>query len=106
VVALEFEMARWRSERGTITGAGLSWHFTVARLPVMTEHAKASRGDVVLRLGTWHPSCRRPTPARLSGPAVRQVGTTSRAEQCPKLIASARFFTLHGYPHFIEHESQ
>jgi hypothetical protein len=72
----------------------------------MTGHAKASHGDVVLRLGMWHPSGRQPTPARLSGPAVRQVGTAARAEQFPKLIPSARFFTLHGYPHFTKHESQ
>jgi hypothetical protein len=89
-VALEFEMARWRSERGRVTGAGLSWHFTMAGLPAMTGHAKASHADVVLHLGTWHPSGKRPTPARLSGPAVRQ-GTAAREEQCPKLIPSARF---------------
>jgi hypothetical protein len=72
----------------------------------MTGHAKASHDDVVLHLGTWHPSGRRPTPVRLYGPAVRQVGTTARAEKCPKLIPSARFFTLHGYSYFTEHESQ
>jgi hypothetical protein len=36
---------------------------------------------------------------------VRQVGMAARAEQCPKLIPSARFFTLHSYLHFTEHES-
>jgi hypothetical protein len=72
----------------------------------MTEHAKACHGNVVLLLGTWHPSGRQPTPSRLPGPTVRQVGTAARAEQCPKLIPSARFFTLHGYPHFTNHESQ
>jgi hypothetical protein len=105
VVALDFGMARWRPGRGRVTGVGLPWHFTIARPPAMTGHAKASHCDVVLRLGTWHPSSRRPTPARLSGPVVRQVGTTARAEQCPKLIPSARFFTLHSYLHFTEHES-
>jgi hypothetical protein len=69
-----------------VTSAGLPWHFTVARPPTMTGHAKVSHCDGVLRLGTWHPSGRRPTPARLSGPTVRQVGTTARVEQCPKLI--------------------
>jgi hypothetical protein len=59
---------------------------------VMTGHAKASHCDVVEHLGTWHPSGRWLTPARLSGPAVRQEGTTARAKQCPELIPSARFF--------------
>jgi hypothetical protein len=90
-VALDFGMARWRPERGRVTGAGLPWHFTVARPPAMTRHAEASHCDMVLRLGTWHPSGRWPTPARLSGPAVRQVGTVARAEQYPKLIPTARF---------------
>jgi hypothetical protein len=58
----------------------------------MAEHAKASHCDVVEHLGTWHPSDRRLTPARLSGPAVRQGGTTARAKQSPELIPSARFF--------------
>jgi hypothetical protein len=59
----------------------------------MNGHAKAIHCDVVEHLGTWHPSGRWPTPARLSGPAMRQVGTAARAKQCPKLIPSARFFT-------------
>jgi hypothetical protein len=57
----------------------------------MTGQAKASHCDEAQRLGTWHPSGRRPTLARLSGPAVRQVGTVARAEQCPKLIPSPDF---------------
>jgi hypothetical protein len=36
----------------------------------VTIDAKASYCDVVEHLGTWHPIGRRPTPARLSGPAV------------------------------------
>jgi hypothetical protein len=72
----------------------------------MTRHAKASHCDVVEHLGTWHPSGRRPTPARLSGPAVRQVGTAARAEQCPKLIPSARFFTRDRYPRSTGRESR
>jgi hypothetical protein len=74
-----------------VTGARLPWHFTVARPPVMTGHGKASHCDKVLRLGTWHLSGKRPTPARLFGPAVRQVGMAARAEQCPKLIPSGIF---------------
>jgi hypothetical protein len=31
---------------------------------------------------------------------------SDRAQQCPKLIPSAKFFTHHRYLHFIEHESQ
>jgi hypothetical protein len=72
----------------------------------MTGHAKASHCDMVEHLGTWHPSDRRPTLARLSGPTVRQVGTTVRAKQCPKPIPSAQFFTGDRYPHSIGRESR
>jgi hypothetical protein len=105
-VAANFGEDVRRSEKGVVTGAGLPWHFTVARPPAMTGHARASHCDEVLRLGTWHPSGRRPTPARLSGPAVRQVGTAARAEQCLKLILSARFFTEDRYPHSTGRESR
>jgi hypothetical protein len=88
-----------------VTSAGLLWHFTVARPPAMTGHAKTSHYDEVLCLGTWHLSGRRPTPTRLSGPAVGQVGTAARAEQCPKLIPSARFFTEDRYPRSTGRES-
>jgi hypothetical protein len=78
----------------------------VARPPAMTGQAKASHCDEVLRLGTWHPSGRRLTPSRLSGPIVRQVGTAARAEQCLKLILSARFFTEDHYPCSTGRESR
>jgi hypothetical protein len=85
-------MARWRSEKGVVTGAGLPWHVTVARPPAMTEHARASHCDEVLCLGTWHLSARWLTPARLS------ADTVAGAEQCLKLILCARFFTEDRYP--------
>jgi hypothetical protein len=69
--------------------------FTVARLPAMNQLPKAAHSDVVKLQGTWPSRGRRPTPTRLSRPAVRQVGTVAGAKQCPKLIPSARFFT-HG----------
>jgi hypothetical protein len=72
----------------------------------MTGHAKASHCDEVLHLGTWNPSGRWPTPARLYGPAVRQVGTAAREEQCPKLNPSARFFNEDRYPLSIGRESR
>jgi hypothetical protein len=72
----------------------------------MTGQAKASHCDEAERLGTWHPSGRRPTLVRLSRPAVRQVGTVARAEQCPELIPSARFFTEDRYPRSNGRESR
>jgi hypothetical protein len=105
-MALEFGMARWRLEKGVVTGAGLPWHFTLARLPAMTGHARVSHCEEVLRLGTWHSSGRRLTPARLSGPAVRQADMASEAEHCLKFILSARFFTEDHYPRSTEHESR
>jgi hypothetical protein len=49
----------------------------------MNGHAKAIHCDVVGHLGTWHPSGRRPTPARLSGPAVRRVGMAAWRNSVP-----------------------
>jgi hypothetical protein len=72
----------------------------------MTEQAKASHCDEVLRLGTWHLSGRQLTPARLSGPAVRQADTAAGAEQCLKLILSAGFFTEDRYPRSTGRESR
>jgi hypothetical protein len=106
VVAANFGEDVWRPKNGVVTDAGLPWHFTMARPPAMTGHARVSHCDEVLRLGTCHPSGRRPTPARLSGPAVRQVGTTARAEQCLKLILNARFFTEDRYPRLTGRESR
>jgi hypothetical protein len=105
VVAIFGEDAR-RPEKGVVTGAGLPWHFTVAKPPAMTGHARASHCDEVLHLGTWHPSGRRPTPARLSRSTMRLVGTMARAEQCLKLILSARFFTEDHYPRLTGRESR
>jgi hypothetical protein len=99
----------WRAggrRGGRVTGTWLSWHFTVARQPTMIGQAKASHCDEVLLLGTWHPSGRRLTPARLSGPAVRQADTAAGAEQCLKLIVSTRFFTEDHYPRSTECESR
>jgi hypothetical protein len=72
----------------------------------MNGQAKVIHYDVVEHLGTWHVSGRRPTPARLSGPAVRQVGTAAGAEQCPKLIPSAQFFTKDHYPRSTRRKSR
>jgi hypothetical protein len=65
--------------------------FIVASLPATNQLSKAAYCDVVKLQGTWPSRGRQPTPARLSGPAMRQVGTTAMVEQCPKLIPSARF---------------
>jgi hypothetical protein len=67
--------------------------FTMARLSAINQLPKAAHSDVVKLQGMWPSGGTRPTPARLSGPAVRQVGTAARAQQCPKLIPNARFFT-------------
>jgi hypothetical protein len=72
----------------------------------MNGHAKAIHCDVVEHLGTWHLSGRRPTPARLSGPAIRRVGTATRAKQCPKLILSARFSPKDCYLRLTRRESR
>jgi hypothetical protein len=64
----------------------------------MTGHARVSHHDEVLRLGTWHSSGRRLTPVSLSEPAMSQADTAAEAEQCLKLILSARFFTEERYP--------
>jgi hypothetical protein len=72
----------------------------------MTGHARASHHDKVLRLGMWHPSGRQLTPVSLSEPAVSQVDTAAGAEQCLKLILSARFFTEEHYPCSTVRESR
>jgi hypothetical protein len=65
--------------------------FTVARSPVMNGHAKASYCDVVEHLGTWHSIGRRPTPANLSGPAVRKGGVRWPAR--PLVSSAAKIFS-------------
>ena len=70
-MALEFGMARWRSERRKVTGAKRCVAFTVAGLPAINQQSRAAYCDVVKLQGTWRPIGRRPTPANLSGPAVR-----------------------------------
>jgi hypothetical protein len=72
----------------------------------MTGYARASHCDEVLCLGTWHPSSRRLTPVSLSEPAVSQADTVAGAEQCHKLILSARFFTEERYPCSTGRESR
>jgi hypothetical protein len=58
--------------------------FTVARLPTTNQLSKAAYCDVVKIQGTWPSRGRRPTPARLSGPAVRQVGTVASPWSHPR----------------------
>jgi hypothetical protein len=72
----------------------------------MTGHARASHRDEVLRLGTWHPSGRGLTPVSLSESVVSQANTVAGAEQCLKLILSARFFTGERYPCSTRRESR
>jgi hypothetical protein len=79
--------------------------FIVASLPATNQLSKAAYCNVVKLQGTWPSRSRRPTLVRLSRPAVRQVGTAARVEQCPKLIPSARFFTEDHYPRSTGRES-
>jgi hypothetical protein len=73
-VALEFGMARWRPERKRVTGAKDVWPSPWQGHKRWTGTLKTSYCDAVEHLGTWHPIGKRPTPASLSGPAVRQGG--------------------------------
>jgi hypothetical protein len=50
---------------------------TVARPPAMDGLATQVYCDVLNLSDAWHPSGGRQTPARQSGPAIRQVGTAA-----------------------------
>jgi hypothetical protein len=75
--------------------------FTVASLPATNQLSKAAYYDVVKLQGTWPLRSRRPTPARLSGPAVRQLGTADR----PWSHLRWRSFHPRRYPGTSGHES-
>jgi hypothetical protein len=53
---------------------------TVARPPVMDGLATQVYCDVLNLSSMWHPSGGRQTPARLSGPAIRQVSTAASSQ--------------------------
>jgi hypothetical protein len=59
----------------------------------MIGHAKVSYCDIVEHLGTWPSRGRRPTSVRLSGPAVKQVGTAASPMTTPRLIQHQDLFT-------------
>jgi hypothetical protein len=105
-MAHEFEMARWRPERGESTVAR-NWWLSPWRAPRRsTDMRNTSYCDVVRHLSTWRAVDRRPTPAILSEPAVSQADTVAGVEQWPKFILKAIFTTPSNYQYSIEHESQ
>jgi hypothetical protein len=67
-VALEFGMARWRTERGESTGAKDWWLSPWQGHRRQTNTLKTSYCDVVEHQGTWRTVDRRPTPARTTLP--------------------------------------
>jgi hypothetical protein len=105
-VAHELEMARWWPEkRGWIVGVGYcGTHW----LRGYDGHwwAVTASSDMVKGSGSWHDHGDDVylDDSRLATSPVRWM--SDRAQQCPKLIPSARFFTHRSYLHFLEHESQ
>jgi hypothetical protein len=84
VLAAGEEEGHWR--KGCVA-------FTVASLPATNQLSKEAYCDVVKLQGMWPSRGRRPTPARLSGPAVRQVGTAASPMTAPRLIQRQDLFT-------------
>jgi hypothetical protein len=83
-VAHEFGMARWRPERWEEHWRKRCVAFTVAGLPATNQLSRVAYCDVAKLQGTWRPIGRRPTPANLSGLAVRQGGTAASPESHPR----------------------
>jgi hypothetical protein len=96
---------RWRPRRGWIVGVGYRGTPWRRGYDGHWQAVAASR-DVVKGSWSWHDHDDDVylDDGRLATSPVRWM--SDRAQQCPKLIPSARFFTHRSYLHFIEHESQ
>jgi hypothetical protein len=99
-VASNFEKARWRPERGEVTGASAIVAFTVAKPPAMDGLFTTVHCNVVKLLGMWGPGGKRPTPARIitAGHRASGYGEPSsdrvRAYLGAKIFYSPRLSTL------------
>jgi hypothetical protein len=89
-------MARWRLERGEVTGAG----DTVARPPAMDGLATRVHCDVLNLPGTWCTTGKRPTPAKIIPAGPRPSGYDEfnsdrvRANPGAKIFYSPQLSTL------------
>jgi hypothetical protein len=57
--------ARWRPERGKVTGASVIVAFIMAKLSAMDGLTTMVHCDVLKLLGKWRIGGKRPTPARI-----------------------------------------
>jgi hypothetical protein len=80
VVAREFEMSWWRSERRGCTGASNWWLSPWRAHRRSPDMHNASYCNMVKHQGTWRKVVREPMPVNLSEAAVTQAGTVAGVE--------------------------
>jgi hypothetical protein len=99
-VAANFEMARWRPERGEVTGASAIMAFTVAKPPATDELATRIHCDVLNLPGMWRTIGMRPTPTKIISADRRPSGYGEfnidrvRANPGAKIFYSPQLSTL------------
>jgi hypothetical protein len=91
-VTSNFEKARWRPERGEVTGASAIVAFIVAKPPAMDELPTTVHCDVVMLLGTWRTDGKRPTPARIVSVSRRSSGYGEPFSDRVRVYPGAKIF--------------
>jgi hypothetical protein len=100
-VASNSKRLRWRPRREDESSALTGWGATtvIGKLLRLAATWLKGHGRGTITAMTF-------TSTTTGWPRHRCKWMSDRAQQCPKLIPSARFFTHRSYLHFIEHESQ
>jgi hypothetical protein len=91
-VVLNLEKARWRPERGEVTGASVIVDFTVAMPPVMDRLTTMVYCDVLQLLGTWRTGGKQPTPARIISAGRRPGGYGELSSDRVRAYLGAKIF--------------
>ena len=91
-MASNFEKARWRPERGEVTGASAIVAFIVAKPPAMDELPTMVHYNVVKLLGMWRTGGRQPTPVRIITTGHRACGYGEPSSDRVRAYLGAKIF--------------
>jgi hypothetical protein len=95
VVALNLEKARWRPERGEVTGTSVIVDFTMAKPPAMDGLTTMVHCDVLQLLSTWRTGGKWPTPARIISVSRRPSGYGELSSDRVRAYLGAKIFHSH-----------